>query len=138
MKTIGNILWFVLAGLWLAMAYVIAGAVLCITIIGIPFGKASFRIARVALWPFGRTIVPNPDRVPGISLVGNILWFVLAGWWLMLIHLSAAILLAITIIGIPFAVESIKLAALAINPLGKIVVRSDEAAVAVTTQRAAQ
>jgi uncharacterized membrane protein YccF (DUF307 family) len=136
MRTIGNILWFILAGVWLAIGYVIAGVLLCITIIGIPFGKASFRIARVALWPFGRTVVPNPNRAPGFSMVGNILWFILAGWWLMLIHLASAILLAMTIIGIPFAVQSIKLAALSINPLGKMIVTNDEAAAAIQQQRA--
>jgi uncharacterized membrane protein YccF (DUF307 family) len=83
-RTILNILWLVLAGLWLAIAYVVAGVLLCITLIGIPFGVQAFKLAGYALWPFGRTLVPSFTRLKGLSAIGNILWFVLAGWWLAL------------------------------------------------------
>jgi Inner membrane component domain len=86
-RTVLNIIWLVLAGLWLAIAYVIAGLLLCITIIGIPFGGQSFKLAGYALWPFGRVLVPTPTRHQGLSVLGNILWFILAGWWLALAHL---------------------------------------------------
>jgi uncharacterized membrane protein YccF (DUF307 family) len=133
LKTLGNILWFVLGGWYLALGYLLAGVLICLTIIGIPFGKASFRCARVALWPMGRTIVANHDRVPGASFVGNILWFILCGWWLAILHALAGVLLFITIVGIPFGLQSFKLAALAINPLGKRVVRSSDVARAVSS-----
>jgi uncharacterized membrane protein YccF (DUF307 family) len=95
-RTILNIIWFVLAGLWLALAYGIAGLILCITIIGIPFGVQSFKLAGYALWPFGRVLVPSPTRLKGLSVVANILWFILAGWWLALAHLLTGILLCLT------------------------------------------
>jgi hypothetical protein len=82
MRTVLNILWLVLAGLWLALAYVIAGLLLCITIIGIPFGVQAFKLAGYALWPFGRVLVPSPTRLKGLGVIANILWFILAGWWL--------------------------------------------------------
>src|SRR5262245_51648168 len=98
MRTLFNILWLVLAGVWMAIAYVLAGVLLCITIIGIPFGWQSFKLAGYALWPFGRALVPSATRSKGLSVVGNILWFVLAGWWLALGHLFTGILLCITTI----------------------------------------
>ncbi|MET0909140.1 MAG: YccF domain-containing protein, partial [Ilumatobacteraceae bacterium] len=122
MRTIGNILWFVLAGLWMAIGYVIAGVIQCITIIGIPFGLQSFKLARYALWPFGRVVVQRIDRDPGLSCVGNVIWLLLGGVWLALGHLFTGVLLCITIIGIPFGIASFKLAGLALVPFGKQVV----------------
>ncbi len=90
-----------LGGWYLAIGYLIAGVLICLTVIGIPFGKASFRCARVALWPTGRTVVSNNERVPGVSAVGNVLWFVLCGWWLAIGHAIAGVLLFITIIEYP-------------------------------------
>jgi uncharacterized membrane protein YccF (DUF307 family) len=127
-RTIGNVLWFVLAGVWLAIGYAIAGVLLCITVIGIPFGLAAFRLAGYVIWPFGRIVVRNPDRVPGVSAVANVLWFVLAGWWLCLIHLVTGFLLCLTIIAIPFGIANFKLAGLALAPLGKLIVPADAAA----------
>jgi uncharacterized membrane protein YccF (DUF307 family) len=124
-RTIGNVLWFVLAGVWLAIGYAIAGVLLCITVIGIPFGLAAFRLAGYVIWPFGRIVVRNPDRVPGVSAVANVLWFVLAGWWLCLIHLVTGFLLCLTIIAIPFGIANFKLAGLALAPLGKLIVPAD-------------
>jgi uncharacterized membrane protein YccF (DUF307 family) len=117
-----NILWLVLAGVWMAIAYLIAGAILCITIIGIPFGVQSFKLAAYALWPFGRALVPSPTRLKGLSVFANILWFVLAGWWLALAHLFTGILLCITIIGIPLGIASFKMAGAALVPFGKEIV----------------
>ena len=87
MRTIGNIVWFLLAGLWLAVGYTIAGIVMCILIITIPFGVASFRIAGYALWPFGRVVV-RKQTAGGGSLIGNIIWFILARWRLMIAQVA--------------------------------------------------
>ncbi|GAA1236979.1 YccF domain-containing protein [Prauserella halophila] len=116
-----NVIWLVLAGLWLALGYLIAGIVCCIFIVTIPFGLASFRIARYALWPFGRTITERRDAsVP--SLLGNVLWVLLAGWWIALCHLATGVLLCLTIIGIPLGVANIKLVPVALVPLGREIV----------------
>jgi uncharacterized membrane protein YccF (DUF307 family) len=122
MRLILNILWLVLAGIWMAIAYVLAGAILCITIIGIPFGLQSFKLAAYALWPFGRALVPSPRRLKGLSAIANILWFILAGWWLALGHLFTGILLCLTIIGIPLGVASFKMAGAALVPFGKEII----------------
>ena len=118
-RTLLNVLWFVLAGFWLALAYVVAGLLLCITIIGIPFGVQSFKLAGYSLWPFGRAFVTSPTRHKGLSVVANILWFVLAGWWLALAHLLTGILLCLTIIGIPLGVADFKMAGAALVPFGR-------------------
>jgi uncharacterized membrane protein YccF (DUF307 family) len=127
-RTIGNILWFVLAGWWLALGYLIAGILACILIITIPFGIAAFRLAGYSVWPFGRRVVVARDAgLP--SLIGNVIWIVLFGWELALLHIAAGLLLIITIIGIPFGIASIKLAVLALVPLGTRVVDAEEARV---------
>jgi uncharacterized membrane protein YccF (DUF307 family) len=118
-----NVIWLVLAGFWLALGYILAGVLMCITLIGIPFGVQAFKLAVYALWPFGRTLVPSPHRHRGLSVVANVLWFVLAGWWLALVHLFAGILLCLTIIGIPLGVACFKLAGAALVPFGKEIVR---------------
>ena len=121
MRTIGNILWFVLAGWWLALVYVIAGVIACILIITIPFGIASFRLASYVLWPFGRRTVFRQDA--GVwSIIGNILWIVLLGWELAIAHLVAGLLLCVTIIGIPFGIACWKMVPLAFLPLGQQIV----------------
>jgi uncharacterized membrane protein YccF (DUF307 family) len=126
MRTIGNVLWFVLAGWWLALAYVVAGVLACVLIITIPFGIASFRLAGFALWPLGRRVVVAPDAgLP--SLIGNVIWIVLFGWELAVLHVIAGLLLMITIVGIPFGIASIKLGALALVPLGTRVVDAEGA-----------
>jgi uncharacterized membrane protein YccF (DUF307 family) len=122
MRVVLNVLWLVLSGIWMAIAYVLAGAILCITIIGIPFGVQSFKLAMYALWPFGRALVPSSTRHKGLSVVGNILWFILAGWWLALGHLFTGILLCLTIIGIPLGIASFKMAGAALVPFGKEIV----------------
>lgn len=127
-RTVLNVIWLVLAGLWLMIAYVVAGLLLCITIIGIPFGVQSFKLAGYALWPFGRELVPSPTRLKGLSVVANVLWFVLAGWWLALVHLVTGILLCLTIIGIPLGVADFKMAGAALVPFGKEIVRTTDLA----------
>src|SRR5207249_1392956 len=102
-KVLGNIIWLVLGGLELAILYFVAGVIACVFIITIPFGIASFRLASFTLWPFGRALVPNPYARRGVAVFGNIIWAIFGGLWLALGHLLAAILCAITIIGIPFA-----------------------------------
>ena len=124
MRTILNLIWLVLAGFWLAVAYVLAGLICCILIITIPFGIASFRIANYALWPFGRTMVDKPSAGAG-SVVGNIIWVIVAGWWLALGHLVTGIALCVTIIGIPLGVANFKLIPISLLPLGKEIVPSD-------------
>jgi uncharacterized membrane protein YccF (DUF307 family) len=123
-RAIGNILWLILCGFWMAIAYAIAGIVMCVLIITIPFGIASFRMAGYALWPFGRTVVVQQDAGAG-SCLGNVIWFVLAGWWLAIGQIVTGVLLCITIIGIPFGIASFKMAGLAFAPLGKEIVPID-------------
>ncbi len=127
LRLLGNLIWLVLGGLVLALGYVLAGVVMCILIITIPFGIASFRLAGYALWPFGRTIVDGPHATGALRLIGNIIWIVLAGFWIAIGHLIAAVLCAITIIGIPFAIAHVRLAGLALLPLGRRIVSIDEA-----------
>ena len=125
MRVIGNVLWLLLAGLWLAIGYVIAGIINVIFIITIPFAIASFRLAGYALWPFGRVVVRRPTAGVG-SLLGNILWFLLSGLWIALAHVVFGLLLCLTIIGIPFGIASFKMAVLAIAPLGKDIISRDQ------------
>jgi uncharacterized membrane protein YccF (DUF307 family) len=118
-----NLIWLVLQGWILALAYLVAGVIACLLVVTIPFGIASFRLAAFVVWPFGRTTV----RAPGAGLasaVGNLLWFLVAGWWLAVIHVLSGIAFCLTIIGIPFGVASFKLAAVGLFPLGKRVVES--------------
>ena len=124
-----NLLWIVFGGLWMAAGWIIAAVVMAITIIGLPWTRAAFNIAAYTLLPFGQKAVSrteyygHPDMGTGpLSVLGNVLWLVLAGWWLALGHVITAIMLAITIIGIPFAWAHVKLAGLALWPIGKIVV----------------
>ena len=124
MRVILNLIWLVLCGIWLAIAYVVAGIVACLLIITIPFGIAAFRIANYVLWPFGRTTVPRQGAGVG-SLIGNIIWIVLFGWWLALGHLISGIVLCLTIIGIPLVLANFKLIPISLVPLGVRIVPSD-------------
>jgi len=125
-KTVLNVIWLVLAGLWLALGYLLAAILLAITIVGLPFAKQSLKLARYALWPFGWALVESPDRMRALSAVGNVLWFVLAGWWLALVHLVSGIALCLTIVGIPLGIADIKMAGAALVPFGRSVVRAHE------------
>jgi uncharacterized membrane protein YccF (DUF307 family) len=124
-KTILNVIWLILCGFWMFLGYLFAGLLLCITIIGIPFGLAAFRIGVYALWPFGYTVVERRDA-GAPSCVGNVLWLVLAGWWLALGHIVTGIALFITIIGIPLAIANFKLIPVSLLPFGKEIVRTDQ------------
>ena len=124
MKTLLNIIWLVLAGFWLALGYVAAGILCCILIVTIPFGIASFRMASYALWPFGRTVVDKPTA-GAWAVIGNVIWIIVAGWWLALMHIITGILEAITIIGIPLALANWKMVPISLFPLGKQIVSSD-------------
>ena len=124
-----NLLWIVFGGLWMAIAWVIAAVIMAITIIGLPWTRAAFNIAVYTLLPFGKTAVSRAaytgreDLGTGpLGTLGNIIWLVFAGWWLALGHLVFALALAITIIGLPFAWAHLKLAALALWPIGKMIV----------------
>jgi uncharacterized membrane protein YccF (DUF307 family) len=125
MRTILNVLWLVLAGVWLAASYAVAGVLMCVLIITIPFGIASFRLAAFVLWPFGRTVVRRADAGTA-SVLGNVIWFVLFGLAIAVTHLVLGVLLCVTIIGIPLGVGNFKLAAVAIAPLGKEIVRTSD------------
>ena len=125
MRTILNVLWLVFSGMWFAIGYALAGVVMCILIITIPFGIASFRLAAYVLWPFGRTVVRRPEA-GGASTIGNILWFILIGVWMAIAHLVAGAVLCLTIIGIPLGLGNFKLAAVAIAPLGKEIVSTSD------------
>ena len=126
MRLVLNIIWFVFAGLWLAIVYASAALLCFVLIVTIPFGIASLRIALFALWPFGRTVVKRGDAGIG-SAVGNVLWFVLCGWWLALGHLMTGLLLCITIIGLPLGLANLKLIPVSLLPLGREVVDLDRA-----------
>jgi uncharacterized membrane protein YccF (DUF307 family) len=128
-----NILWIVFGGAWMAAAWLVAAIIMAITIIGIPWTRAAFNIAIYTLLPFGQKAVSR-DEFLGVEdtgtgllgFIGNLIWLILAGWWLALGHLITAILLAITIIGIPFAWAHLKLAGIALRPIGKMIVPADQ------------
>jgi uncharacterized membrane protein YccF (DUF307 family) len=121
MRVVLNVLWLVLAGFWMFLGYVAVGVLWCITILGIPFGIAAFRIGVFALWPFGRTIVEKPGAGVG-SGIGNVLWFVLSGIWLAIGHAVTGVLLCLTVIGIPLGLANFKLIPISLFPLGKEIV----------------
>ncbi|MBY8883760.1 YccF domain-containing protein [Streptomyces sp. PTM05] len=124
MRTILNVIWLVLCGLWMAIGYAVAGIVMFVLIVTIPFGIAAFRIAGYALWPFGRTTVERRDAGVG-SLIGNVIWLVLAGIWLAIGHVVTGIALCCTIIGIPLGIANFKLIPLSLMPLGREIVPTD-------------
>jgi uncharacterized membrane protein YccF (DUF307 family) len=124
-----NLLWIVFGGLWMALGWIVAAVIMAITIIGLPWARAAFNIASYTLLPFGRKAVSRAEHLGThdigtgpFGLIGNIVWLVLAGWWLALGHLLTAILLAVTIVGIPFAWAHFKLAGIALWPIGKTIV----------------
>jgi uncharacterized membrane protein YccF (DUF307 family) len=128
LRAILNVIWLVLCGFWMAILYALAGLVcfvLFFLIVTIPFGIAAFRIASYVLWPFGRSIEPRRDAGLG-SLIGNILWIVLFGWWLALSHLVTGIALCLTIIGIPLGLANFKIIPISLVPLGVQIVPSGQ------------
>jgi uncharacterized membrane protein YccF (DUF307 family) len=127
-----NLLWLLCGGLWMACAWAVAAILMALTIVGLPWTRAAFTIASYTLSPFGRAAVSRADYygrddlgTGPLGVLGNVIWLVVAGWWLVLGHLAAALLLAVTIIGLPFAWAHVKLAGLALWPIGRIIVASD-------------
>ena len=126
MRVLLNVIWLVFGGLWLALGYAVVGIVMCILIITIPFGIASFRIALFCIWPFGRTLIRRDDA-GAASVIGNVIWFILAGWWLAIGHLVTGVLMCLTIIGIPLGLANFKLIPVSLTPFGREIVDIDEA-----------
>jgi uncharacterized membrane protein YccF (DUF307 family) len=130
-----NVLWVVTGGIWMALAWLLAALIMAITIIGLPWARAAYNIASYTLLPFGRVALPR-DEVAGreglgtspLGTLGNVIWLVLAGWWLALGHIITGVGLALTIIGIPFAWAHLKLALLSLWPIGRTIVSIEEAA----------
>lgn len=134
MSMILNVIWFVLGGIFMGIGWVLAGLVMFVTIIGIPWGRACFVIAGFSFFPFGRTIIRR-DELTGredigtspFGFLGNVIWFLICGWWLALGHVLSAVACFVTIIGIPFAIQHLKLASISLAPIGKKVVSYDVA-----------
>jgi uncharacterized membrane protein YccF (DUF307 family) len=123
-KTLLNIIWLLLCGIWMAIGYAVAGIVMFVLIITIPWGIAAFRIAGFALWPFGRTAVVRRDAGVG-SFLGNLVWLILAGIWLAIGHIITGVALCLTIIGIPLGIANFKLIPISLTPLGREIVPTD-------------
>ena len=122
MKFLGNILWIILGGLIIALYYWIVGLLFCITIVGIPFGVQLIKIGGFALWPFGREVQPDTNDGGCLSIIMNALWILLGGIEIALLHVSLGLILCVTIIGIPFGLQHLKMALLAVVPFGKKIV----------------
>jgi len=122
MKLLGNIIWLVFGGILISVEYLISSLLLMVTIIGIPFGIQTLKLAIVALWPFGTQIRLKPGNPGCISTLMNLIWILIGGIWIALTHLVFGVLFAITIIGIPFALQHFKLAALALTPFGREII----------------
>jgi uncharacterized membrane protein YccF (DUF307 family) len=133
MSLLLNLIWIVCGGAWMALGWLVAAVIMAVTIIGIPWARAAVNIAIYTLMPFGFTAVAR-DRHTGmedigtgaLGFFGNAIWFILAGWWLALAHVITAVMLAVTIIGLPFAWAHLKLAGLALWPVGKMIVPNDD------------
>lgn len=119
MRTLGNIIWFVFGGVLIAIEYLIASFLLMVTIVGIPFGLQTLKMAGLALWPFNKKVTTHPRSGGCLHVIFNVIWILIGGIWIALSHLAFAILFAITIIGIPFAQQHLKLAELSLVPFGK-------------------
>jgi len=137
MSLIGNFLWFVLGGIFLGLAWWIIGLVAYISIIGIPWAKACFIIGTFTFFPFGKEAINRKELTQkddigtgDLGTLGNIIWFIFAGFWLAIGHVIAAVINFFTIIGIPFGIQHLKLASIAISPIGKTIVSKDVAAAA--------
>ena len=122
MNFIGNLIWLIFGGLAAALGYIVGGFILCLTIVGIPFGLQCFKIAGLVLWPFGRRVVSTGNGMGCLSVIFNIIWLLCGGLYTAVVHLIFAFLLAITIIGIPFARQHLKLMELSLMPFGKQVI----------------
>lgn len=121
MKTLGNIIWFVISGLWLGIGYFIAGVLSCLTLIGIPFGIQSIKLATYVMWPFGQTLVLRQENhiVRGIL---NVIWIIIGGFWLAAFHVVLGVILCVTIVGLPFGIKNLSMAKLPCSPFVYVVV----------------
>lgn len=135
LRTLGNIIWFLCGGIVMGLAWWLVGVLAFISIIGIPWGRACFVIGNFSFWPFGYEAISRDELTDqtdigtsGFGVLGNIIWFILAGFWLALGHILSAVACFITIIGIPFALQHLKLAVISLAPIGKTVVPIEEAA----------
>jgi len=126
MRILLNVIWLIFGGLPLALGYALAGLLMCILIITIPFGIQAFKMASFTIWPFGRTLIKREEAGAG-SVIGNVIWILLAGWWLAIGHLVTAVVQAITIIGIPLAIANVKLIPISLWPFGREIVSVEEA-----------
>ncbi len=122
MKFIGNILWLIFGGLEAALGYFAASLVLAVTIVGIPFAVQTFKIGVMVLWPFGSEVVPDETSSGFLASIMNIIWVIIGGFWLFLMHIALGILFYITIIGIPFGNQHFKLAKISLVPFGKRII----------------
>lgn len=123
MNIIGNLIWVIFGGLIMAVEYIISGAVMCLTIIGIPFGLQVMQLGLFALWPFGGEVVSTPEATGCLSTLLNVIWIFIGGIWIALSHLALGVFFCITIIGIPFGLQHFKLMSYALVPFGRTVVR---------------
>ncbi|MFW8601763.1 YccF domain-containing protein [Desulfobacterota bacterium M19] len=135
MRTIGNLLWFLLGGASMGLAWWLAGLIAFATVVGIPWGRACFVIGNFSFFPFGKEAINREELTRqkdigtgGFGLLGNIIWFIFAGLWLALGHIISALMNFITIIGIPFGIQHLKLAGIAVSPIGKTIVTKEVAA----------
>jgi len=137
MRAIGNFLWFILGGVWMGLAWWIVGLLAYVSVVGIPWGKACFVIGRFTFFPFGKEAISRKELTwkddigtGTLGTVGNVIWFIFAGLWLAIGHVSSALLNFITIIGIPFGIQHLKLAGIALAPIGRTIVSKEVAAAA--------
>ena len=135
MGAIGNFLWFIMGGVFMGLGWWLVGAIAFVTVIGIPWGKACFVIGSFAFFPFGKEAVSRKTMTQkddvgtgGLGLLGNIVWFVFAGFWLAVGHVLSAVACFFSIIGIPFGIQHLKLAGIALAPIGKTIISKDVAA----------
>ncbi|MGL4192096.1 MAG: YccF domain-containing protein [Vibrio sp.] len=135
LRTLGNIIWFLCGGLVMGLAWWLFGVLAFISIIGIPWGRACFVIGNFSFWPFGYQAIARDELTDqtdigtsGFGVVGNIIWFILAGFWLAIGHILSAVACFVTIIGIPFALQHLKLAIISLAPIGKTIVSNQDAA----------
>lgn len=123
MNILGNLIWVIFGGLIMAVEYIISGAVMCITIIGIPFGLQVMQLGLFAMWPFGGEVVSTPEATGCLSTLLNVIWIFIGGIWIALSHLALGVFFCITIIGIPFGLQHFKLMSYALVPFGRTIVR---------------
>ena len=119
MSLLGNIIWLIFGGFLAGIGYILGGILACLTIIGIPFGQQAIKLGVATMTPFGREIVPTPEAGSTLNMILNIVWILVIGWGIAVTHLTSAAILAVTIIGIPFALQHIKLIPLALFPFGR-------------------